>query len=273
MANNGGNGINGAELHQALHRIEGRVERLGHSASNILIQVAGPDGKVYMDTIGQITDPFTTPGSLKWDALKRWVVTKINHAVDEEFLRGDENDKVFVLNVGGIARQEVDKLNFITLLFQWEQGRLPLRLTPTGLPCIEFESTKLVRANRSPSEQEVVEEMLDVAGGGPASRSPSEVSSGNGFRRRGDRASTESSSDIENFGPGPDEPLELGQDEGPAREEGEEEDEDAAGGAARDRGRRPEKSPSPDEEAQVVNINNQVFDQMGGADIDMKRGK
>ncbi|KAK7947090.1 uncharacterized protein PG986_011411 [Apiospora aurea] len=156
MANNGGNagnGVNGAELHQALQRIEGRVERLGQSASNILIQMAGPDGRVYMDTIGQIADPFTTPGSLKWDALKRWVVTKINHAVDEEFLEGDENDKVFVLNVGGHARQEVDKLNFITLLFQWEQGLLQLRPTPTGLPCIEFESTKLVQGYRPVAEE------------------------------------------------------------------------------------------------------------------------
>ncbi|KAK8024598.1 hypothetical protein PG993_012664 [Apiospora rasikravindrae] len=172
MANNGGNvadaagvagnAVDGPDLRNRLGRIEEKLDRLSRNPSHIMIRIAGPGTLVYQNTIGAIANPFTSSGSLNWDALKRWVVTQINHAVREEFMPGDENDEVFVLNVAGTARQAIDRLNFITTLVQWELGELNLPVTNTNMPYIEFESTKLVQGDRPVVEEPEVSIVSDV---------------------------------------------------------------------------------------------------------------
>ncbi|KAK8102181.1 hypothetical protein PG984_015327 [Apiospora sp. TS-2023a] len=248
------------------------------------------NGALAVQTVG---GGYTKPGNLDWFLLKRWVVARVNEAVHQRTVTGDElSTNIFVLNTWDQGRQEarelIDKVAFIRLLIQWERGEVRLPTTGGDHPqaYIEFESTKLEQGIRpsveSPWNPEQDEEEEEPINDSPPPRRPrrllnpprssegAQTSSSSGWGSRGARYSTPSEweSPGRDFGPGPDRPLEIGWN----GEEGEEGD--GAGRRVKGRGPGEEKSPSPDAEAEEADENNDLLNELEeripGRDVNLK---
>ncbi|KAK8024599.1 hypothetical protein PG993_012665 [Apiospora rasikravindrae] len=86
-------------------------------------------------------------GNVNWPALKTWIVASINAAVGQRVKLGEiQETVVYVLNLReSEARAEMDQMRLITLLVAWKQsGKYLYTHRGNGMPCIEFESTKLL---------------------------------------------------------------------------------------------------------------------------------